>query len=174
MVRVSNNQPTRHAMDKPADFGLTELQLEIKNTCREIGEKKIVPVREKYDAEGIFPRDIAKEFADAGLFGLFIPEQYGGMGGNTMDMVVAVEELSRYCAGIALSLFGTVYPVGLLSTVVVSPLVGVFMYAGILGIVVCLAAPFLSVPFGAIISFIYGLVKKTALFFAGFPAFSIF
>ena len=94
-------------MDKPSDFGLTELQLEIKNTCREIGEKKIVPVREKYDAEGIFPRDIAKEFADAGLFGLFIPEQYGGMGGNTMDMVVAVEELSKYCAGIALSLFGT-------------------------------------------------------------------
>ena len=75
---------------------------------------------------------------------------------------------------VSLSLFGTVYPVGLLSTVVVSPLVGVFMYAGIFGIAVCLAAPFLSVPFGAIISFIYGLVKKTALFFAGFPAFSIF
>ena len=94
-------------MDKPADFGLTELQLEIRNTCREIGEKKILPVREKYDAEGIFPHDIAKDFADAGLFGLFIPEQYGGMGGNTMDMVIAVEELSKYCAGIALSLFGT-------------------------------------------------------------------
>ena len=94
-------------MEKPADFGLTELQLEIKNLCREIGEKKIVPVREKYDAEGVFPHDIAKDFADAGLFGLFIPEQYGGMGGNTMDMVIAVEELSKYCAGIALSLFGT-------------------------------------------------------------------
>ena len=94
-------------MEKLADLGLTELQLEIKNTCREIGEKKIVPVREKYDAEGIFPTDIAKEFADAGLFGLFIPEEFGGMGGGTMDMVVAVEELSKYCAGIALSLFGT-------------------------------------------------------------------
>ena len=94
-------------MDRLSDLGLTELQLEIKNTCREIGEKKILPVREKYDAEGIFPTDIAKDFADAGLFGLFIPEEFGGMGGGTMDMVVAVEELSKYCAGIALSLFGT-------------------------------------------------------------------
>ena len=94
-------------MEKPEDLGLTELQLEIKNTCREIGEKKILPVRAKYDEEGIFPTDIVKDFADAGLFGLFIPEPYGGMGGGTMDMVVAVEELSKYCAGIALSLFGT-------------------------------------------------------------------
>ncbi len=94
-------------MDSLADLDLTELQLEIRNTCREIGEKKILPVREKYDEEGIFPTDIAKEFADAGLFGLFVPEEFGGMGGNTMDMVVAVEELSKYCAGIALSLFGT-------------------------------------------------------------------
>ncbi len=94
-------------MESLSDLGLTELQLEIRNTCREIGEKKILPVREKYDAEGIFPTDIAKDFADAGLFGLFIPEEFGGMGGGTMDMVVAVEELSKYCAGIALSLFGT-------------------------------------------------------------------
>ena len=93
-------------MEKPEDFGLTELQIEIRNTCREIGEKKILPVRAKYE-EGIFPTDIAKDFADAGLFGLFIPEEFGGMGGGTMDMVVAVEELSKYCAGIALSLFGT-------------------------------------------------------------------
>ena len=94
-------------MEKLDDLGLTELQLEIKHTCRELGEKKILPVREKYDAEGIFPNDIAKDFAEAGLFGLFIPEEFGGMGGGTMDMVVAVEELSKYCAGIALSLFGT-------------------------------------------------------------------
>ena len=94
-------------MESLSDLGLTELQLEIRSTCREIGEKKILPVREKYDAEGIFPTDIAKDFAEAGLFGLFIPEEFGGMGGNTMDMVVAVEELSKYCAGIALSLFGT-------------------------------------------------------------------
>lgn len=77
-------------------------------------------------------------------------------------------------APVTVSLFGTFTPVGALSTAVVSPLVTLFIYTGLSGIAVCLAAPFLSVPFGAIISFIYGLVKKTALFFAGFPAFSIF
>ena len=94
-------------MESPADFGLTEMQLEIKSLCRRIGEEKIVPVREHHDATGEFPHDIVKVFADAGLFGIFIPEAYGGMGGGTMDFVVAVEELSKYDAGIALALFGT-------------------------------------------------------------------
>ena len=90
-----------------SDFGLTEMQLEIKDLCRRIGKEKIVPVREHYDVTGEFPWDIAKEFADAGLYQIFIPEAYGGMGGNTKDMVVAVEELCKYDAGISLALFGT-------------------------------------------------------------------
>lgn len=94
-------------MDSLADFGLTELQLEIKSLCRRIGEEKIVPVREKYDETGEFPHEIVKVFAEAGLFGIFIPEAYGGMGGTTKDFVIAVEELCKYDAGIALALFGT-------------------------------------------------------------------
>lgn len=94
-------------MESTADFGLTEMQLEIKALCRRIGLEKIVPVREHYDETGEFPYEIVKHFAEAGLFGIFIPEAYGGMGGNTMDFVVAVEELCKYDAGIALSLFGT-------------------------------------------------------------------
>ena len=94
-------------MDALADFGLTEMQLEIKNLCRRIGKEKIIPVREHYDETGEFPHEIVKFFIDAGLFGIFIPEAYGGMGGSTMDFVVAVEELCKYDAGIALALFGT-------------------------------------------------------------------
>ena len=94
-------------MESLADFGLTELQLEIKSLCRRIGEEKIVPVREHHDETGEFPHDIVKVFAEAGLFGIFIPEAYGGMGGSTKDFVIAVEELCKYDAGIALALFGT-------------------------------------------------------------------
>ena len=94
-------------MESLADFGLTELQLEIKSLCRRIGEEKIVPVREHHDETGEFPHDIVKVFAEAGLFGIFIPEVYGGMGGSTKDFVIAVEELCKYDAGIALALFGT-------------------------------------------------------------------
>jgi Acyl-CoA dehydrogenases len=90
-----------------SDFGLTEMQLEIKDLCRRIGKEKIIPVREHYDVVGEFPWDIVKEFADAGLYQIFVPEAYGGMGGSTKDMVVAVEELCKYDAGISLALFGT-------------------------------------------------------------------
>ena len=60
-------------MHELENLGLTELQLELKNTCREIGEKYIIPVREKYDEEQHFPTDIVEKFAEAGLFGVFIP-----------------------------------------------------------------------------------------------------
>jgi len=89
------------------DYGLTEEQIMIKDLCRQIGEDKIVPVREHYDESGEFPWDLVKVFAEADLFGIQIEEQYGGMGGGFMDTVIAVEELSSYCAGIALCLFGT-------------------------------------------------------------------
>lgn len=94
-------------MDNLNDLGLTEFQLEIRALCRTIGEKYIIPVREKYDEEQRFPTDIVEKFRQGGLFGLFIPERYGGLGGSTKDMVIAVEELCKYDAGIALALFGT-------------------------------------------------------------------
>jgi alkylation response protein AidB-like acyl-CoA dehydrogenase len=89
------------------DYGLTETQQMIQDTCRQIGEQKIKPVREHYDESGKFPWDMVKVFADADLFGIQIEEKFGGMGGGYMDTVIAVEELSKYCAGIALALFGT-------------------------------------------------------------------
>jgi butyryl-CoA dehydrogenase len=89
------------------DFGLSEQQTAIRDLCRQIADEKIKPVREKYDESAAFPWDIVKVFAEADLFAIAIEEQYGGMGGGVMDTVVAVEELSKACAGIALSLFGT-------------------------------------------------------------------
>ena len=89
------------------DFGLTEEQIMIRDLCRQIGEEKIKPVREHYDETGEFPWDLVKIFADAGLFGINIEEEYEGMGLGIMDQIIAIEELSKYCAGIALALFGT-------------------------------------------------------------------
>lgn len=89
------------------DYGLTEEQVMIRDLCRQIAEDKIKPVRAKYDETGEFPWDMLKIFAEADLFGLSIEEQYGGMSGGVMDTVIAVEELSKGCAGIALCLFAT-------------------------------------------------------------------
>jgi alkylation response protein AidB-like acyl-CoA dehydrogenase len=101
------------------DYGLTEEQEMIRDLCRQIAEEKVKPVREELDESGEFPWDIMKVFAEADLAGISIAEEYGGMGGGVMDGVIAVEELSKVCAGIALCLFATglgSYPIVLFGT----------------------------------------------------------
>ncbi len=86
------------------DYGLTEEQVMIRDLCRQIAQEKMKPVREEYDESGEFPWDMIKIFAEADLCGISIPEEYGGMGGGIMEMVICVEELSKICGGIALGL----------------------------------------------------------------------
>jgi alkylation response protein AidB-like acyl-CoA dehydrogenase len=89
------------------DYGFTEEQLMIRDLARQIAQEKIKPVRQHYDETGEFPHDIFKVFAGADLCGLYIEEQYGGMGGGIVELVIAVEEFSKVCSGIALSLAAT-------------------------------------------------------------------
>lgn len=89
------------------DYGLTETQIMIQDVCRQVAEEKIKPVREHYDEANEFPRELLPVFAQADLCGLYIGEAYGGMGGGVMDLCVAVEELSKVCSGIALSIAAT-------------------------------------------------------------------
>ena len=90
-----------------ADFGFTEEQIMIRDLCRQIAQEKMKPVREKYDESGEFPWEVVKVLAEADLFGIMIPEEYGGMGLGVMDLVVAVEELCKVDSGSALALFAT-------------------------------------------------------------------
>ncbi len=87
------------------DFELTEEQIMIRELCEQIAEEKMKPRREHYDTSHEFPWDIVKAFADADLFGIMIPEEYGGMGGGVMDLCIAVEELCKVDSGTALSLW---------------------------------------------------------------------
>jgi len=85
------------------DYFLTEQQKEIRNLTRTIAEEQVLPVRAELDEKEEFPREIMKILADAGLFGVYIPEEYGGLGGGLLDLCLVVEELSRVCSGIAVS-----------------------------------------------------------------------
>lgn len=96
------------------DYGLTEEQMRLVKITREIAERHIRPVRRKYDQEEIFPWDIVKILAAEGLFGVYIPKEYGGKGMGVFELVLVVEELSKVDAGIALCLAGTAlgaYPI---------------------------------------------------------------
>ncbi len=86
------------------NYFLTEEQEMIRDLCRRIAEEKIRPVAAKYDEDQTFPWDIVKAMAKADLFGIFVPEAYGGLGGGVMELCVATEELSKVCGGIALAL----------------------------------------------------------------------
>ncbi|MBU0684221.1 MAG: acyl-CoA dehydrogenase family protein [Candidatus Omnitrophica bacterium] len=96
------------------DYLLTEEQQMIRDLCRQIAEEKIKPVAAEYDERGEFPWDIVKIFAEADICGVYIPEEYGGMGGGVLEMAIAAEELSWGCGGISLAFAATglgTYPI---------------------------------------------------------------
>jgi len=85
------------------DYGLTEQQLMIKELARKVSKEKILPVRAELDEKEEFPYEPMKALAEADLFGIYLPEPYGGFGGGALDLCVAVEEISRVCGGVAVS-----------------------------------------------------------------------
>jgi len=85
------------------DYFFTEQQQMIIDTAREITNEKIIPVRAELDEKNQFPRAILQDIAKADLFSIFVPEQYGGLGGGCYDIVLALEELARGCVGVATS-----------------------------------------------------------------------
>ncbi|HHU82048.1 MAG TPA: acyl-CoA dehydrogenase [Firmicutes bacterium] len=85
------------------EYFLTDVQLEIKELAHRIAEEKVRPVVHELDESGEFPWEIMKVLADADLFGVYIPEEYGGLGGGVMEQLLVVEELSRVCSGVAVS-----------------------------------------------------------------------
>lgn len=85
------------------DYLLNDTQKEIVALTRQIAEKEIIPVRAKLDREDIFPRDLIRTMGEAGLMGVFVPEEYGGLGGSIMDLCLVTEELSKACLGVSTS-----------------------------------------------------------------------
>lgn len=96
------------------DYLLTDEQRMIKELAHKIAQEKIVPIRAKYDEEGEFPREIVDVLAKSDLCGVYIDTKYGGLGGGVFELCLVVEELSRACGGIALSIAATAlgtYPI---------------------------------------------------------------
>ncbi|GHT76648.1 acyl-CoA dehydrogenase [Endomicrobiia bacterium] len=89
------------------DYMLSEEEQMMIETARTIAVEKMKHVREDYDEKEEFPWEIVKEFAQADLCGVYIPEEYGGFGKGIMGLVLVVEELCKVDGAIALSLAAT-------------------------------------------------------------------
>ncbi len=85
----------------------TEEQEELRKLARRIAEEKVRPRAAACDRTGEFPWDLIKVFADAGFYGCYIEEKYGGTGGGVTELAIVTEELSRACGGIALAVAAT-------------------------------------------------------------------
>jgi alkylation response protein AidB-like acyl-CoA dehydrogenase len=82
------------------DFEFTEEQKMLQATLRDFAEKELVPAASRIDREGAFPAAEVSKMAALGLFGLTIPEKYGGSGKGLMELCLAVEELARASAAV--------------------------------------------------------------------------
>ena len=96
------------------DYFLSEEQQMIVDIARQITDERIIPNRAELDEKHEFPRDILNDMAKADLFGVPIPEEYGGFDGGCFDIVLAVEQLGRGCIGVGTAFaanFLGVYPI---------------------------------------------------------------
>ena len=86
------------------DFSLSEEQQLLKKTVRDFAESELAPHSREWDEKQEFPRDVFTKLGDLGLMGAVWPTEYGGAGLSTLDYAIAMEELSRVDAGVALSI----------------------------------------------------------------------
>jgi butyryl-CoA dehydrogenase len=82
------------------DFDLTEEQKILQSTLRDFAASELEPVASLLDKTDEFPAAEIKKIAELGLYGLTIPEKYGGSGRGKVDLCIAVEELARASAAI--------------------------------------------------------------------------
>jgi len=77
------------------NFELSEEQQLIRDTVRDFAEREIKPVAHELDEKAEFSYDITAKMGELGLFGMYLPEKYGGQGLDTLSYIIAVEELAR-------------------------------------------------------------------------------
>ena len=78
-----------------ATEGLTEVQVEILSTVRGFVEKEILPYATDLEHKDEFPEAIVEGMKEMGLFGLMIPEEYGGLGESLLTYALVVEQIAR-------------------------------------------------------------------------------
>lgn len=76
-------------------LGLTESQTEIIAAVRAFVDKEVIPHAAEFERADAYPQQIVDGMRDLGLFGLMIPEAYGGLGESLLTYALCVEELAR-------------------------------------------------------------------------------
>jgi alkylation response protein AidB-like acyl-CoA dehydrogenase len=83
-------------------YRLSEAQQQIVEHVRKVGDTSIAPQAVRVDRERVFPKDSIEALGDAGLLGLTIPAEFGGMGEGLRTMAAALDEIAQRCASTAM------------------------------------------------------------------------
>ncbi|HEY2725209.1 MAG TPA: acyl-CoA dehydrogenase family protein [Pseudonocardiaceae bacterium] len=75
--------------------GLTEIQQEILSTVKTFVDKEIIPVAQELEHGDTYPQEIVDGMKEMGLFGLTVPEEYGGLGESLLTYALVVEQIAR-------------------------------------------------------------------------------
>ncbi|HEY5349475.1 MAG TPA: acyl-CoA dehydrogenase family protein [Candidatus Lustribacter sp.] len=86
------------------NFDLSDEQKAIQALCHDFAREVVAPAAEELDREARFPYEIVAKMAELGLMGLPFPEAYGGGGADTVSYALAVMELARADASVAITL----------------------------------------------------------------------
>jgi alkylation response protein AidB-like acyl-CoA dehydrogenase len=77
------------------NFELSEEQQMIRETVRDFAEREIKPLAKELDEKAEFSEELTNKMGELGLFGMYLPEKYGGQGLDTLSYILAVEEIAR-------------------------------------------------------------------------------
>jgi alkylation response protein AidB-like acyl-CoA dehydrogenase len=83
------------------DFALTDDQREFRALLRSFVDREIIPVAREWEQTGRYPTEIVRGMAEMGLFGITVPEEYGGLDLDAVTFALVFEEISRGWMGIA-------------------------------------------------------------------------
>jgi alkylation response protein AidB-like acyl-CoA dehydrogenase len=86
------------------DLSLSAEHEELRAVVAAFARDEVAPVIAEHYRRGDFPIELVRRMGQMGLFGLPIPEEYGGMGGDYVALCVAIEELARVDSSIAITL----------------------------------------------------------------------
>lgn len=82
------------------DSNFTEEEVLIRNSVRDFCDKKISPIINQHFEAGIFPIELKSQLADLGLFGMTLPEKFGGLGASAKAYGLVCQELERADSGV--------------------------------------------------------------------------
>src|SRR5699024_2373167 len=108
--RNTRGEPVTIPPHVPGDPWYTGERLALRETATRFAEREILPHQDRWEADGLLPRELHRKAGDLGLLGVSFPEEVGGGGGDIRDSLIVCE--ARHEAGASGGGFASLVPRG--------------------------------------------------------------